>query len=793
MLSPRWKKVLRDVIANPTRTILVVLSIAVGVFAINMVNGSQAILSRELTSAYLAVNPADATLYTVGFDDELVQSVRNVDGVLDAQGKRSLSLRLRVGPDAWKTLSLTALEHYDTQQINLLRPEQGAWPPPERELVIERASLGLTNARVGDMVEVELPNGTRRQMRIAGTVYDLSSAPVLFTQQPAGYIAFETLDWLGDDRSLNAMDIRVREELRTPAGVAEIAKDVRRRIENSGRIVFWTYLPEPGKHPADLAVQSLLVVLSALGGLSVFASGFLVVNTISALLAQHLRQIGVLKSIGATSGAIAMMYMLMVLLYGALALLIAIPAASYGASDFSTGVARFFNTDIVNAGVPADVVLLHVAVGLIVPMVAGLQPVLAGSRITVLQALNSAGSGADRVGWFDRLLARIRGLPRPLMLSLRNTFRRKGRLLLTLLTLTMSGLIFISVFSVRESMLLTLDDAFKYFNYDIQISMNRGYRVSQLQSEALKIPGVTAAEAWGFNGVRRLRPNDTESDNFVLFAPPAETQMIIPTMVEGRWLKPGDANALVINTNVTRTEPDLKVGSTVTLRLNNRDTQWTVVGIARAIGGGSFMYATYDAYTVAARENQRAAILQVQLDDRSAANQTRVGKLIEDHFRRIGLDVGAVQPSDELRRQNVMVFDIIINFLLMMAILLAVVGGIGLMGTMSINVIERTREIGVLRAIGASEWAIMTIVVTEGVLIGVLSWILGAIFSVPVSQLICAGVGMAIFQTPLSFVFSTNGLVLWLGLVVVLASIASILPARNASRLTVREVLAYDG
>jgi putative ABC transport system permease protein len=131
-------------------------------------------------------------------------------------------------------------------------------------------------------------------------------------------------------------------------------------------------------------------------------------------------------------------------------------------------------------------------------------------------------------------------------------------------------------------------------------------------------------------------------------------------------------------------------------------------------------------------------------------------------------------------------------FLLIMAILLAGVGGIGLMGTMSLNVLERTREIGVMRAIGASDGAVLKIVIVEGVLIGWLSWVVGAVVAFPLSKTLSNIVGMVVMNTTLNYTYSTGGLMLWLGVVTVLAVLASAWPARNASRVTVRDVLAYE-
>ena len=84
MLSPRWRKVLRDLWGNKARTVLVVLSIAVGVFAVGMITGTRVVMSREMHASWAAVNPASATLYADLFDEDLIWTVRNMPGVGEA-------------------------------------------------------------------------------------------------------------------------------------------------------------------------------------------------------------------------------------------------------------------------------------------------------------------------------------------------------------------------------------------------------------------------------------------------------------------------------------------------------------------------------------------------------------------------------------------------------------------------------------------------------------------------------------------------------------------------------------
>jgi putative ABC transport system permease protein len=135
---------------------------------------------------------------------------------------------------------------------------------------------------------------------------------------------------------------------------------------------------------------------------------------------------------------------------------------------------------------------------------------------------------------------------------------------------------------------------------------------------------------------------------------------------------------------------------------------------------------------------------------------------------------------------------ILINFLLIMALLTACVGSIGLTGTMGMNVLERTREIGVMRAIGATNSRIMSTVMVEGLIIGLISWVLAALASFPITLLLNRIISLAIFNSPSSFLLNPLGFAIWLGLILILAALASILPARNAARLTIREVLAYE-
>jgi putative ABC transport system permease protein len=128
----------------------------------------------------------------------------------------------------------------------------------------------------------------------------------------------------------------------------------------------------------------------------------------------------------------------------------------------------------------------------------------------------------------------------------------------------------------------------------------------------------------------------------------------------------------------------------------------------------------------------------------------------------------------------------------MLALLVVIVGVLGLSSAMGLNVLERMRELGILRAIGAPGWSVIMIVVIEGVIIGIASWALAIAASYPVSAFIARRFGLLFFEAPLEFAVSASGMFAWLVIVVPCAALSSYAPSSGASRVPIRETLAWE-
>lgn len=797
MLSPRWRKILRDLWINRVRTILVIVSIAAGVFAMGVLATSQLVLSDQLNQAYEAINPTSAFMMTLTpFDEDVIDAVKNMPDVGSVDARSSIYSRLKTGEDEWLMMQINAIDDFDDIEVDKIWPTEGKWPPGEREILIERSAMRLLDAEIGDTIIVKDLRGKERELTLVGTANDMYALMYTFQNIAYGYVSFDTMEWLGMPRSFSDLRFTVAEGVDDVDHIKLIAKKVQDKMEQGGANVLMSMVPVPGQSPLNMVIQPVLALLGVFGLLALVLSAFLVINMISALLAQQQQQIGIMKAIGARPGQITRLYFAYVFILGLLSLLVALPLGALGAKALTQLMATALNIDLAEFYIPPMVIIAQIVVSLLVPLAAAAVPIIKGTHVTASEAISNQGIGKGIFGssFFDQMLIKIQVgfLKRPIIISLRNTFRRKARLILTLITLILGGAIFISVFSIQASLQSTLDKFLEYYNYDVAVLFQRPYRVEVLEETMSEVNGVTSVEGWAFYNVRRVRPDESESEGIIMYAPPADTTLVKPTLVEGRWLVPEDQNAVVINTLVLNNEDDLKVGDEMTLKAQGRESTWKVVGIVLGGGVTPTMFSNYEYFSSYMRQQHEVEYTFVSTVDHTPEGRKEVLKKVESHLEDRGFRINAGITVDEDMAGIQALFDILITMMLIMAVLLAAVGGLGLMGTMSINVLERTREMGVMRAIGASNGSILQIVIIEGILIGILSWLVSILIAIPIAKFMSDIIGQQLLSSNLAFTFSTFGALLWLGLVIALSAIASFLPAWNASRITVREVLAYE-
>ncbi len=818
MTRPRWAKVLRDLTTHAGRSTLVVLSIAVGVFAVAVVLGGRAILIREFDRSFAVSDPMNASMTTAPFDDHVLKRIAGWPGVKTADGRQVDTMRYRTiaaadaarlsdadiaaleqrsgkggaGVDQ-RTIDIVALKDYRSILVDRFTPEPGAaWPPRPGEVLLERSAAQAGSFNTGDMLLVEKRDGTSTLLRIAGFAHDINQIPATFQGKITGYVNWETLPRLGLPQSYNTLALTVKGNDPTRITASKVAGSVRDDLlSNAGVKVYSSYVPQPGSHFLGDIFKAISVVLLALGVLALGLSAFLVVNTITALMSQQIKQVGIMKAIGGRRAQVITMYLALVFVFGVLACLVGIPLGNAGGRWFVDFASGLLNFKVVDYSVPAEIIAIEIAVGILVPVLAALAPVLFGAGVPVARALRETGASSFGHGLIDRALGMVRGLPRPVALSLRNTFLRKGRLALTLTTLALASAVVMSVLSARGSMTNTVAEAGKTWGYDVITQFAQPVNADAVSRVLKRVNGVTAVDPVAVVYPSYTRPDGTENERLYMFGIDLGTTLLHPRIAEGRWFTPGALDEVVLSTDVSRDEPDLRVGQTIPLKVLDTTRQYKIVGFVSGQLQGPIIYmdrAAMDKQMSLGGGTRRFQIATTRHDgDAEAIALMRVENKLKESGYSVASSTTKTRTLDSVNSQ----FGVLVVFLALMAVLLALVGVIGLAGTMSINVLESTREIGVMRATGAGHADIYQIFITEGLVIGLLAWAIGLAAAVPLSQWLTQLIAAAITVT-IDYQFSWSGVLIWLVTVIAVSAVAALLPARRASQVSVRDAIAYE-
>jgi putative ABC transport system permease protein len=801
-MSVIWLKVWSDLWDNKIRTALAVLSISAGVFAIGAIFGMVDQLLSGMDGAHQATAPSHIQMYlTDRIDESTATRLKSIDGLVDVEVMNEVTVRYKSKPeDEWKRGRVVMRPDYSDQTYDTLQLKEGEWPS-NTHVGIERLSSQHFGIGIGDSVIFELEK-TDRALPVSGKVRHPFVPPPQFGGDAYFFVDGKGLERFGvPDGEYGQIKARV-----SPYSL-ELAKDVatemKNRLGKEGYGVAVTFYQDPDEHWGRTFVEGLNLVLQILAVVSVFTSVVLVLNTLTAIITQQTNQIGIIKAIGGKTGLIVRVYLTGVFIYGLLALIISLPLGALLAYGLTKWWLNLFNIDYETFQVSSRAISYQVAAAIIAPLLAALWPVLSGAALTVREAIASYGLGSGRFGtnWFDRGVEHFgrRALSAPYAVALGNMFRRKGRLILTQLVLIVAGTMFLMVMSLSASITTTLDNDFIRRNFDVVFAFEENQRIDRTLDIANMLDGVEKAEIWASQSATILKEGQRAKEaglGAAIIGLPVESDMYRPLMVKGRWLQPGDNRAIVMNKE-TAEENNIRIGDTITLDMGKfGDSDWQVVGLYQVVFGGGFstddIFTPVEALFEVTRKHNEGDQLRVRTRYDSATYTEAVRAHLLNQFTRRNMDVIFSNTLPEERISADAQFSITTTMLLALAVIVALVGGIGLMGSLSISVVERTREIGVMRAIGARSPTIMGMFVMEGVLQGLFSWVIAVPASLFIAQPLADALGQAMFEANLDYSYNISAVLVWLAVIVMISVVASVVPARNATQVSVRDSLAYQ-
>jgi len=419
-------------------------------------------------------------------------------------------------------------------------------------------------------------------------------------------------------------------------------------------------------------------------------------------------------------------------------------------------------------------------------------PVRRAAAISVREALADEAAPLARVRGLDAWLARLAWLPRPLALSLRNTFARRARLALAVGLLATGGAVFMAAMNVAEDWRRSVNDDFARRRYDLAVSLVEPCSVDDARALLAAIPGVANAEFWPGASAWLVGEHGVATVTTALVGPEPGSPLLDLRLMAGRGLDADAPDAVVVNQAVVTRVGALAVGDSVRVRLHGRTRAYRVAGIARELAPMPVIYAPRAAVLEATGQSADSVrMVRVVTSAHDDAAQRAVASAIDREAGPRGILVSNIQRMEDAKKGILDHLVIILSVLTTAALVVVFVGALGLTTTLLVSVLQRTRELGVMSAIGATPGTLARHVWFEGVLLGTLSWLAACVLTLPLSAALEAACGQIFFKVPLDFYVSPSVAGQWLLLVLVLASLSSFYPARRAARMSVREALSH--
>jgi putative ABC transport system permease protein len=789
-MNPRWRKIWGDLRESPTRALLVVLAIAISTATLMVAVGARAILTREITTSFASGNPAAAVFVLPRVDDVLVAQVRHLPGVADAEARRVVRARVEVAPGDWRTLLLFGIRDFTDLRVSTFRAETGVWPPTSGAVLVERSALPVLRTTTGDTLHIRVPGGIVADVPVQGIVHDPGVAPGWQDNVGYAYVTSATLARLGLGERFDELHITIS-NANDRAAATRVATTVTDWLAEQGQVVQRVEVPLQ-EHPHADHMATLLLLLTVFSLLALILNGALVANLLAGLLARQVRQIGVFKAVGATSWQIAGIYLRFVLLLATVAVVLGVPLGVAGARAFAAFAATQLNLELASLAIPPMSFALVVGIGLGWPLLATIIPVMRAARMTARAALQSAGvlSPVATSGW--RVLPPLLG-NHLVVLALRNTVRRPVRLALTLGALALGGALLMTAVNVYAGLLHAVDTSLAGRGDDIDVRLLQPAPADALATTARNVPGVQVVEVWGAVLATIALPDAPARDaigsgRYSVLAPPTDTALLRLPLAEGNWPRANDAGAVVVSRNLQAAEPGLTLGAEVTLLLGERRALVRVVGVLEDVSPPAFYTTPATLELLTGQPNSAGALRLVT----EGGRQQAVATALEGALINVGYFPSFLMTRDTLRTSMVDHFLILLLLLLDAALASVVVGGLGLATSTSLNVLERQREIGIVRAIGATRRTVLRMLLLEGTAVMMASLLVAIVLALPLSAAVSWLVGRYGLHVAVPLVVSPWAIGAWALVAAVLTTLAYILPARDALRLPTREVLVYE-
>jgi putative ABC transport system permease protein len=780
VMSGILRKAYRDITERKVRSALTILGILIGVAGIVTIVSTSQNLTGAQAQAFNNSSQADVTLWVWDAPPNLERALEAIPNVAGAELRNTYWTKWKVG-EAWQDIYFIGIADFGNVEVNQIDLKEGRYPALG-ECLLEVSVKEVAPVAVGQEITYRAgPDNAEHYLNVSGFAQSPAYLSSTLTNLSVAYAPATMVGEMLGIAGSNQVLVKVGDFSAVVETVDEIERIIAKRGLAHGKPQVRDPIDYPGRRELDVLIL-LMFLFSALG---LVLSGFLVANTLSAIIAEGVREIGVMKALGASRGQVIRLYLLTTLFYGLAGTILGLLVGSINQWLLTGYISRLANIEVPFRLSPQGL-CLGALVGLGVTHLAGLGPAWTGTAITVGEAL--AGYGITSTygqGILDKALRRVRGLPSLVVMSLRNLARRKARNAVTLTVIALSTAAYLAAQSTNASVSQAIEGIFDIYSPDAWIYFNEAVD-SHFGAMLLTVPGVRDVEPWSLDdcwvGYAKAR----------LWGLPADTALYRYQLGAGRWYREGETDAIVISADLAVAR-DLHLGDGVEVQVGDAARDFRVVGITDDYSiflGSTVTAKVFMPVDVAHRmlgRLGRASFFALQLDDSTPEGVNRILSQLERKFRRWRPGTVAAHREFKSALEQSKILSIGLS---VMVTIVALVSAVGVINTLTLSVLERRREIGVLRAVGSNDASLFQVFVTEGLALGLAGWILGTVVGYPAGRFFVAQMGRLLFQ--LKFVFTCRLVLTGFLFAMLLVALASFGPALGAAKLPVAETLRYE-
>ncbi len=770
------RKSIADVTRRRLRTLLVVLGIAFGVLGLTAINITSNSLNESIAFSANRASAPDFSFNVQAVDASLASTLAAVPNVKTVQFYTEYITRWHTSTTP-VSIDIVAYADFHDVKINTFELTSGRLPGPG-EVVMESSDRQLQNFAIGDRMTVETAHGLQ-QLRVVGMVRTPGRPGAGFLSFATAYMSTDGLSRITGITSANHIDVQLRDTRQVNATARELASLLR-----THHIVIFSAFT-PGSNIVQTASNAVFAIMRVLAIIALILTSFLIINTVTTLIAEQIKIIGTMKALGGTRQKVMRSYLLSVGIYGVVGTILGIGLGIFAGYEFLLYLANLFTLDLGAFQVPLSTLLTSIAVGISVPVLAALLPLWLGTKITVREAITSYGVSNGKHAPSRAPKQRMMWIPQTTRLGMRSMFRKRGRAVLTLVALMISGIAFLSVSATADSFTTGLNQFVDTYHMDALVG-TQPLPYDQLRAQMLSVPNVASVERFDDQFVK------TPHGQVDLEGVETDTHLYHYRLLAGRWFQGNEPGVLIIS-DTAAAKLHVKVGDKLTFSNATDSATWTIIGEVidhnNSLSGGTAVTTIDNLYAFAKLPANLAAGFMVQARDPSPQAIERMANALDATLTRSGARPN-IQTVQQIMASNQDQFQIVTAILYAVSAIIGLVGLLGLFNTLTISVLERRREIGILRSMGASGWRVARVFWTEGISLGVVAWIAALVAGIPAAYAFVNFIGSVLL--PLPFTFAPITLAIMLAFILLIATLASFAPALSATRVRVSDILRYD-